>query len=362
MVRKFNFNPGPGALPLSVLQKAQAEFSDYRGVGMSIVEMSHRSKEFEAILAHVKQNFRDILSIPETHEILFLGGGASLQFAMIPMNFLGKDQVADYVNTGEWARRAIKEAKLFGKVHVAGDTESHNYTFLPENLQFSQNASYVHITSNNTIFGTQWPSYPQTGDVPLLIDMSSDFMSRKVDISKYALVYAGAQKNIGPAGVTAVIIRKDMLNKVVAREIPTMMQYKTHIENNSLYNTPPVFSIYMVDLVTEWVKEMGGLQKMEEFNDKKAKMIYDAIDSMPDFYKGTVTNKEHRSKMNITFRLPSEELEKKFDQEATAKNLYGLKGHRSVGGMRASVYNAFPMEGVEALCQFMKEFAAKNRK
>ncbi|NUM33556.1 MAG: 3-phosphoserine/phosphohydroxythreonine transaminase [Candidatus Brocadiae bacterium] len=362
MVRKFNFNPGPGVLPFSVLQKVQAEFTDYRGVGMSIVEMSHRSKEFEAILAHVKQNFKDILGIPEGYEIIFVGGGASLQFAMIPMNFLGKDQVADYVNTGEWARRAIKEAKLFGKVHVAGDTESDNYTHLPSELVFSSNAQYLHLTSNNTIFGTQWPSYPETGNVPLIVDMSSDFMSRKVDVKKYAMIYAGAQKNIGPAGVTAVIIRKDMLDKVVNREIPTMMQYKTHVENNSLYNTPPVFSIYMVDLVTEWIKEMGGLQKIEEMNDKKAKMIYDIMDSMPDFYKGTVTQKEHRSKMNITFRLPSEDLEKKFEKEATAKNLFGLKGHRSVGGMRASVYNAFPIEGVEELCKFMKEFAANNRK
>ena len=273
MVRKFNFNPGPAVLPLSVLQKVQAEFNDYHGVGMSIVEMSHRSKEFEAILAHAKQNFRDILGIPETYEIIFLGGGASLQFAMIPMNFLGKDQVADYVNTGEWARRAIKEAKLFGKVHVAGDTEKENYTYLPDNLQFSKEAQYVHITSNNTIFGTQWPSYPETGDVPLIIDMSSDFMSHKIDVSKCALIYAGAQKNIGPAGVTAVIIRKDMLERLASREIPTMMQYKTHVDNNSLYNTPPVFSIYMIDLVTDWIKEMGGLAKIEEINDKKAKMI-----------------------------------------------------------------------------------------
>lgn len=361
MVRKFNFNPGPATLPLSVLQKIQAEFIDYHGIGMSIVEMSHRSKEFEAILQHTKQNLRDILGIPETHEIIFLGGGASLQFAMVPMNFLGKDQTADYVNTGEWAKRAIKEAKLFGKVNLAGDTEVANFTYLPSELKFLPEARYVHITSNNTIYGTQWPGYPETGQVPLFVDMSSDFMSRRVDVSKCALIYAGAQKNAGPAGVTIIIIRKDMLSRVVAREIPTMMQYKIHVENNSLYNTPPTFAVYMVDLVTDWIKEMGGLKKVEEVNNQKAKLIYDTIDSMPDFYKGTV-KKEHRSKMNITFRLPSEDLENKFCKEAEAKNFYGLKGHRSVGGMRASVYNAFPLEGAEKLCQFMKEFAIKNKK
>lgn len=361
MPRKFNFNPGPATLPLSVLQKIQAEFLDYHGMGMSIVEMSHRSKEFEAILAHAKQNMRDILGIPATHEILFLGGGASLQFSMIPMNFLGQGETADYVNTGEWARRAIKEAKLFGKVNVAGDTEAQNYTHLPKDLKFLPDSRYIHITSNNTIFGTQWPAFPEAGKVPMFVDMSSDFMSRTVDVSKFALIYAGAQKNAGPAGVTIIILRKDLMERLAKREIPTMLQYKTHLDNDSLYNTPPTFAIYVVELVTDWIKEIGGLKKIEEVNNQKAKLIYDTIDSMPDFYRGTV-QKEHRSKMNLTFRLPSEDLEKKFLKEAEAKDFYGLKGHRSVGGMRASIYNAFPLEGVEKLCAFMKEFASKNKK
>ena len=360
MVRKFNFNPGPATLPLSVLEKVKAEFVDYHEVGMSIVEMSHRSTEFEAILKHAKDSMRQIVGIPDSYEIIFLGGGASLQFAMIPMNFLAEDKTADYVCTGEWAQRAIKEAKLFGKVNTAGSSETEKFSYIPTELKLTSDASYVHITSNNTIFGTQWASYPEVGSVPLICDMSSDFISRKIDVNKFDLIYAGAQKNVGPAGATVVVIKKSLLEKVVKRPIPTMLQYKTHVDNNSLYNTPPVFPIYVIDFVMDWVKEIGGIEKVEEINDKKAKLLYDTIDELSQFYLGTV-KKDSRSKMNITFRLPSEELEKKFISEAAKQNLYGLKGHRSVGGVRASLYNAFPLEGVEKLTQFMKEFYTKNK-
>ena len=360
MVRKFNFNPGPATLPLSVLEKVQAEFLDFKNAGMSIVEISHRSKEFEALLEHAKATLKEIMGIPDTHDTIFVGGGASLQFAMIPMNFLGENECADYVNTGEWSQRAIKEARAFGKVNLAACSEADKFSYIPNQFNFSPEARYLHITSNNTIFGTQWPSFPEAGQVPMFVDMSSDFLSRRLDVNKFSLIYAGAQKNAGPAGVTIIILRKDMLGRVVSRKIPTMLQYKTHLENNSLYNTPPVFAIYMCSLVFDWIKEIGGLEKVEEINEKKARLLYDTIDGMPEYYKGTV-QKESRSRMNVTFRLPSEELEKKFVSEASKLNLHGLKGHRSVGGIRVSMYNALPLEGIEKLTAFMKEFAATNK-
>lgn len=360
MTRKFNFNPGPATLPLSVIETVRDEFVDYKQTGMSIVEMSHRSKEFSTILKETKETLVEVMGLSSAYDVLFLGSGASMQFAMIPMNFLGENETADYVNTGTWANKAIKEAQLFGNVNVAGSSKEDNYSYIPEDLKLTPDAKYIHVTSNNTVSGTQWNKYPET-NTPLVVDMSSDIMSRKIDMNKFSLIYAGAQKNSGPAGVTLVIVRKDMLEKVVTnRKIPTMLKYQTHIEKDSSFNTPPVFPIYMVGLVAKWVKEMGGVEKIEEVNNKKANLLYDTIDSLPDFYKGTV-KKSSRSFMNVTFRLPSEDLEKKFIAEAAEINLHGLKGHRSVGGIRASIYNALPLEGVEALVDFMKKFCEKNK-
>jgi len=361
MVRKFNFNPGPATLPYSVLEKAHSEFLDFKNSGMSLMEMSHRSKNFDAILENTKNNLRTILSVPEDYEIIFMGGGASTQFAMIPMNFLGADQTADYVNTGVWSTRAIKEGKLFGKVNIAASSEETKFDRIPTEFNFSENATYVHITTNNTIYGTQYKTFPNVGNVPLLADASSDFMSTKIDISKFSIMYAGAQKNAGPAGVTVIIIKKSMLDRVVDRPIPTMLKYSTHVSKNSLYNTPPVYPIYMVGLVAEWILEQGGIEKIQAMNEAKAKLVYDVMDEMGDYYHGTV-QKDSRSLMNIPFRLSSEDLEKKFLAESAEKNLHGLKGHRDVGGIRASIYNAMPIEGVEALATFMKEFAAANPK
>ena len=361
MTRKFNFNPGPATLPLSVLEKVHGEFLDYQGKGMSIVEISHRSPEFDAILKKTKDNIREILELSENYEIIFIGGGASLQFAMIPMNFLAEDQSADYIDTGSWSQKAIKEAKLFGKVNIVASSENENFKHIPTALNLSSEARYLHITSNNTIFGTQWQSFPDSGQVPMLVDMSSDIFSRRFDAKKFAMIYAGAQKNAGPAGVTIVILRKDMLDRVATRKIPTMLKYKTHVDKDSTFNTPPVFAVYMVQLVTEWIKEMGGLGKIEEINRKKSALLYQTMDNMPEFYKTVVTDPQSRSHMNVTLRLPSEELEKKFIAEAASKNFHGLKGHRSVGGIRVSMYNALPMEGIEKLTEFMKEFAASNK-
>ncbi len=364
MGRKMNFNPGPSALPLSVLEKVRDEFLDFHGTGMSIVEISHRSKEFEATLALAKSNLRKVMSIPDTHEIIFLGGGASLQFDMVPMNFLGDNQIADYIVTGEWAQRAEKEARFFGKTNIAASSEKDKFTYIPKECKLTPNANYVHITTNNTIYGSQWKleNIPNVGNVPLIADMSSDFMSRPVDISKYSLIYAGAQKNIGPAGVTMVIICKKFLEKVVTcRKIPTMLQYKLHVDKDSLYNTPPVFAIYMLALVTDWAIQQGGIDKIQEINTKKAELLYNTIDSIPDFYKGMV-EKDSRSQMNITFRVPTDELEEKFAAESKARGLIGLRGHRAIGGLRASLYNAVTLEAVQALCEFMKEFAQKNMK
>lgn len=362
MVRKLNFNPGPSALPLPVLEKVRDEFLDFQGTGMSIVEISHRSKDFEKTLAKAKENLRKILTIPETYEIIFVGGGASLQFSMVPMNFLAEDKVADYVCTGEWAQRAIKEAKMFGKVNEAASSEKDKFRYIPKEFKWTPDASYVHITTNNTIYGSQWHTIPEVGSVPLIADMSSDFMSHKFDVSKFVLIYAGAQKNIGPAGVTVAIVRKDFLSHVVtSRKIPTMLQYKTHVEKDSLYNTPPVFGIYIVEKVTEWALQVGGLAQIEEWNRKKTEMVYGLLDSMSDFYKGMV-QKDSRSSMNVTFNLPSEELEKKFVKEAEGLGFVGLAGHRALGGLRISMYNAVTVEAIATLCQFMTDFAKKNKK
>jgi phosphoserine aminotransferase len=358
--RVYNFNPGPAVLPLPVLEEAQRDLVALPGVGMSVLEISHRSKTFEGILAEAEADLRAVLGIPENYKVIFLGGGASLQFSMVPMNLLPKDGSADYINTGSWAVAAIKEAKKLGKVNVAASTEADKFSRLPrpDELKLDPNAAYVHFTSNNTIEGTEWFAEPETGLVPLVCDASSDILSRPIEVKKYGLIYGGAQKNMGPAGVTVVIIRDDLLARVPAG-LPSMLDYKLQAEKQSLYNTPPVFAIYMVRLVLKWLKGIGGLTEMERRNKEKADMLYDAIDSSNGYYQGTA-ERASRSRMNITFRMASEELEKKFVDEAKAAKLVGLGGHRSVGGMRASLYNAFPKDGVEALVAFMKDFQQRN--
>ncbi len=358
MARKYNFNPGPAVLPEEVLKIAQDEMLDYKGTGMSIMEISHRSKDFEAVIMGAEEKLKKIFGIPDNYLVLFLQGGASLQFGMVPMNFM-QGGTADYVNTGSWAKKAIKEAKLFGKVNIAGTSEDQNFNYIPEKLNFTPDAKYVHITSNETIGGIQWSQFPDTGDVPLIADMSSDILSRKIDVSKFGLIYAGAQKNLGPAGVTVVIIRKDLVDKC-PENITTMLSYKTHAAEKSLYNTPPCFAVYIVKLVLEWVEKMGGLSVIEELNNQKAKLLYEAIDNSNGYYKGTANPKD-RSKMNVTFRLPNEALEEKFINESKNAGLIGLKGHRSVGGCRASLYNAMTIDGVKALVNFMEKFAKENK-
>ncbi|MBD3382119.1 MAG: 3-phosphoserine/phosphohydroxythreonine transaminase [candidate division Zixibacteria bacterium] len=356
--RVYNFNPGPATLPLDALEKAKKEFLDYRDTGMSIIETSHRSPEFEGVLADAQALFKELLGIPDNYHILFMGGGASLQFAMIPMNFIGDGGSADYINTGTWSTKAIKEADIIAKGNVIASSEDKNFCYIPENYNLTDGAAYLHITTNNTIKGTQWHNFPDTGATPLVADMSSDILSYKFDVSKFAMIYAGAQKNLGPSGVTVILMREDFAAK--AKEgLPTMLSYGTHIKKNSLFNTPPVFPIYMVKLVLDWVKKQGGLEKVEEINRKKAGMIYEAMDNSDGYYKGTAEVKD-RSIMNLTMRMENEELEKKFIAKAKEKGLHGLKGHRSVGGIRASMYNAFPLKGAEKLAEFMEKFKKKN--
>lgn len=356
MERVFNFNPGPATLPLPVLEKAQSELLNYQGTGMSVMEVSHRSKEFEAIVNDSESLLKELLQMSDDYKVLFLQGGASTQFAMVPLNFLQKGQTADYITTGIFAEKAYKEAIKIGQVNVAANTKDTNHNRIPsaEEIKFSPSPSYVHITSNNTIFGTQWQDYSVFNNVDLVADMSSDILCGPLDVSRFALIYAGAQKNLGPSGVTVVIIRKDLLEKVPS-SLPSMFRYDLHTENNSLYNTPPSFSIYMVKLVLEWVKEQGDLAGIKKINENKSALVYEAIDQSEGFYRGHA-EKEFRSIMNITFRLPEEEMEKKFLAEAASKGLVNLKGHRSVGGIRASIYNAMPVEGCEKLAAFMKEF------
>jgi phosphoserine aminotransferase len=356
MSTKYNFYAGPAILPREVLKKAQEELLNFNGIGLSIMEISHRSKDFDQVITTAQSKIKSLLEIPENYTILFLQGGASLQFGMVPMNLL-KGGTADYVNTGSWAKKAIKEAKYFGNVHLAASSEDKNFTYIPQDFDFSTDAVYVHLTSNETIGGIQWNTIPDTGDVPLVADMSSDILSRKLKVSDFGIIYAGAQKNMGPAGVTLVIIRNDLIEKS-ADDVTSMMSYKIHSEKKSLYNTPPCFAIYIVKLVVDWIEELGGLSAIEKINNKKAALLYDILDSS-DFYRGTA-HFQDRSKMNVTFRLKSEELENRFIQEATEAGFIGLKGHRSVGGCRASIYNAMPLEGVEKLAEFMRRFHKKN--
>ncbi|MGA2223260.1 MAG: 3-phosphoserine/phosphohydroxythreonine transaminase [Syntrophobacteraceae bacterium] len=355
--RVFNFNPGPAALPLVVLEQVKMEMLDFQATGMSILEVSHRSKAFESVLDSAIQRVRRMLGLDDGYHVLFMQGGASLQFTLVPMNLAVAGRPADYVNTGSWATRAIKEARTLGKdVRVVATSEEKEFTFIPDAVPVNQDAAYLHITSNNTIRGTQWRSLPDTGAIPLISDMSSDIFSRRFDPRPFGLIYAGAQKNIGPAGVTLVIIRKDMLERV-PKELSTMFKYTTFSENNSLYNTPPCFSIYVCELVLKWIEEtIGGLDRMEKMNDEKAKLLYDFIDSQ-DFYRGTA-RPDSRSRMNVTFLLPKAELEKEFLAGAVEAGLAGLKGHRSVGGLRASIYNAATPEMVKTLVDYMKSFAA----
>ena len=356
--RAYNFNPGPGPLPLEVLEQAQAEMLDFKGTGMSVMEISHRSKEFEAVIQTAEADLRELLGIPANYKIMFLQGGATLQFAMLPMNLRATGS-ADYIVTGTWSKTAIKEAQKLGAALAAANTESEGFKGYPEKLDFDPKAAYLHFTSNETIHGVEYFSEPTPpAGVPLICDTSSDFISRPVDISKYAMLYAGAQKNAGPSGVTVVIIRDDMIERVPAN-LPVMLDYKTLAASGSLHNTPPSFAIYMVGLVFQWAKKQGGLAAIEKVNRVKADMIYKTIDESGGFYRGHA-KPEARSLMNIPFRLPSEELEDAFAKEAKKNNLIGLKGHRSVGGMRASVYNAVTVEGAGELVKFMKDFQQKN--
>ena len=357
--RIFNFSAGPAVLPQPVLEQAQQELISLPGVGMSVMEISHRSKTFDAIISGAEAGLRELLGIPANYHVLFLQGGASLQFSMIPMNFLPADGSADYIITGSWGKKALKEARKTGAVNVAATMADGGFTRVPtqDELNLNPAAAYVHLTTNETIEGVEWKSEPDTGKVPLFADASSDILSHPIPVDKYAMIYAGAQKNIGPSGVTLVIMRDDLLARI-PEGMHTMLDYRTHTENKSLYNTPNTWGIYILNLVCKWLNEKGGLEAMERENEEKAKLIYDAIDAT-NFYRGHA-DEDCRSIMNVTFRLPSEELEKKFAAEATAKGLDGLKGHRSVGGIRASIYNAFPKAGCEALVAFMKDFEKQN--
>ena len=357
--RIYNFSAGPAVLPLSVLEQVQRDMVALPGVGMSIVEISHRSKAFDEIIQGAQADMRKLAGIPDSYHILFLQGGASLQFSMVPMNLLPAGGKADYVVTGSWSKKAIKEAQRIGTVNIAASTEAEGFKRVPkqEELQLDPDAAYVHITTNETIHGVEYKYDPETGDVPMVADASSDIFSHPINVEKYAMIYAGAQKNLAPAGVTLVIMRDDLLARSPAG-LHTMLNYNTHAKENSLYNTPPVFSIYVMRLVLGWLLEQGGLEAIGKQNEEKAGLLYEAIDAT-DFYRPHAAA-DCRSLMNVTFRLPSEDLEKQFVAEATKAGLNGLKGHRSVGGIRASIYNAFPRAGVEALVSFMKEFERTN--
>jgi phosphoserine aminotransferase len=358
--RIYNFSAGPAVLPLPVLEKAQSEMISLGGIGMSVMEVSHRSKHFEPILESAGQGIRELLNVPDNYKILFLQGGATLQFSMIPINFLGKDETADYVITGAWGKKAIKEAKRCGNANTIFSSAESGFKSVPteDELNFSTNAKYVHYTSNETIEGVEFKYDLDGGGIPVVCDASSNILSKPIDVSKHALIYCGAQKNIGPSGVTLVIIRDDLIAKVPENQ-HSMFDYRLLAANNSMLNTPNTWGIYIISLVCDWLKEKGGLAAMENLNEEKAQILYDAIDSSDGYYSGHA-EKNARSLMNVTYRLPSEELEKQFCSEATAQGLDGLKGHRSVGGIRASIYNAFPKEGVEALVGFMKDFAQKK--
>jgi phosphoserine aminotransferase len=357
--RIYNFNPGPAALPLNVLEEIQENFLNFQGSGMSITEISHRSREFDDVINDAVARTKRLLALNDDFEVLFIQGGASLQFCMIPMNFLAAGKSADYVDTGTWSTKAIKEAGLQGKsIRVVASSQDKNYSYIPHDIAFNADAAFVHLTSNNTIKGTQWSEFPDTRGVPIICDMSSDMMSRPLDVKKFGMMYAGAQKNVGPAGVCLVIIRKDLL-EWIPDTLPTMLKYSTFAAKNSLYNTPPCFAVYTVQLVLKWLEQtIGGLEKMATINQAKAQLLYGLMNG-GDFYRATAAA-DSRSLMNVTFRLPNEELEKQFVAQALANGLGGLKGHRSVGGCRASIYNAVTLEAVQALVDFMKAFEKEH--
>ena len=353
--RIFNFSAGPAVMPLAVLEEAQRDLVALPGVGMSVMEISHRSKTFENLLAQAIDDIRALAGLDAGYKVLMLQGGASLQFSMAPMNLLGAGQTADYIDTGSWADKAAKEAARVGTINITGSTKADNYTRIPtaQELKLTDGAAYVHITTNNTIEGTEWKALPEVGEAPLVADASSNIFSRPMEFRRFGLIYAGAQKNLGPSGLTLVIVREDLLARS-PDSLPTMLNYKVQAAHNSLYNTPPTFGVYTLGLTMKWLKSLGGLPGIAAINQRKAGKLYAEIDRT-GFYRGTA-QKDSRSLMNVTFRLPDEALEKQFDKQATAAGLDGLKGHRSVGGMRASIYNAFPEEGVDALVQFMREF------
>ncbi len=359
MARVYNFSAGPSMLPEDVLKTAAAEMLEYGTSGQSVMEMSHRSKEYDAIIKQAESDLREIMNIPENYEVLFLQGGASTQFAMVPMNLMTKNGKADYVITGQWANKAYKEAARYGNARAVASSADKTYSYIPkvEKADFDPEADYVHICMNNTIYGTKWHNIPDTGDVPLVADISSCILSEPIDVSKFGVLYAGAQKNVAPAGLTIVIIRKDLIGN--AMDItPTMLKYDTHSENASMFNTPPCYTIYIAGLVFKWIKELGGLENIAEINRKKAKILYDFLDNSK-LFKGTVVA-EDRSLMNVPFVTGNDELDAKFVKESKEAGFVNLKGHRSVGGMRASIYNAMPVEGVEKLVEFMKKFESEN--
>lgn len=359
MARVYNFSAGPAVLPEDVLKEAADEMLDYRGTGMSVMEMSHRSKAYDTIIKEAEADLRDLMGIPDNYKVLFLQGGASQQFAMVPMNLM-KNKVADYIVTGQWAKKAFQEASIYGKANKIASSEDDIFSYIPDcsDLPISEDADYVHICENNTIYGTKFHKLPNTKGKDLVADVSSCFLSEPVDVSKYGVIYGGVQKNIGPAGVVIVIIREDLITEDVLPGTPTMLKYKIHADAESLYNTPPAYGIYICGKVFKWIKKMGGLSAMKEHNEKKAAVLYDFLDESKMF-KGTV-RKEDRSLMNVPFVTGNEELDAKFVKEAKAAGFENLKGHRSVGGMRASIYNAMPIEGVEKLVQFMKKFEEEN--
>lgn len=358
MNRVFNFSSGPSVLPEEVLEIARDEMLNWHGSGMSVMEMSHRSKWFEQIIQQTEADLRDLMQIPSNYKVLFLQGGTFTQFAMVPLNLMIKGK-ADYVNTGTLSQKAIGEARKFGKVNIVASSEEENFTCIPtlDPKTFSRDADYFYITTNNTIYGTRYTTLPDTGRVPLVADMSSNILSEVYDVSKFGLIFAGAQKNMGPAGVTVVIIRGDLITDTSA-EVPTMLQYKVHVENESMYNTPPCYSIYICGLVYQWLKKLGGVSVIQKINEEKAAILYDFLDNS-NMFRGTV-NKKDRSLMNVPFHTGNKELDARFVREAQAKGLVNLKGHRMVGGMRASIYNAMPVQGVQALVSFMKDFEAAN--
>ena len=359
MSRVYNFSAGPAVLPEEVLKEAAEDMLDYRGTGMSVMEMSHRSKAFDAIIKDAEADLRDLLAVPDNYKVLFLQGGASQQFAMVPMNLM-KNRVADYIITGQWAKKAHKEASLFGKANAVASSADKTFSYIPDcsDLPISEDADYVYICENNTIYGTKFWTLPNTKGKDLVADQSSCFLSEPVDVTKYGLIFAGAQKNVGPAGTVIVIIREDLIREDVLEQTPTMLRYKTHADADSLYNTPPTYGIYMCGKVFKWLKARGGLTAMKEYNEKKAKILYDFLDQSR-LFKGTVEKKD-RSLMNVPFVTGSEELDTLFVKESKAAGFENLKGHRTVGGMRASIYNAMPIEGVEKLVEFMNAFEKKN--